>query len=84
MNDTVTITVRLYGAFRPYGNQIAVPALSGASVADIKTALRQSLPDSMGGLVLESAIANDREILPDHHIIGKDEVLSVLPPVCGG
>lgn len=81
---TVTITMRLYGAFRKYQDSIALTVPAGSPVAAIKDALGQALGPQARDLVMDSVIANDKTILAPGFRIDTDSSLSVLPPVCGG
>ncbi len=81
---TVTIDMRLYGAFRKYSDHVRLIVAQGAPVAEVKKALCGVLGPQSLDLVLDSAIANDHEILPPGFIIESDVSLSILPPVCGG
>lgn len=81
---TVTVDMRLYGAFRKYNDHVRLTVASGTPVAEVKDALCRVLGPQSRDLVLDSAIANDREILPSGFVIDADVSLSILPPVCGG
>jgi molybdopterin converting factor small subunit len=82
--SSITITLRLFGAFRKYGERIEFPVTTGSSVAAIKEAIRKELATEIKDLVSDSVIANDETILPGSYIIDSDASLSILPPVCGG
>lgn len=81
---TVTITLHLYGAFRKYNDSLTFIVPAGSSVAVIKNALGQMLGPQASDLVMDSAIANDKAILPPEFVVDLDSNLSILPPVCGG
>ena len=82
--SSITITMRLFGAFRKYGERIEFSVAGGSSVSTIKVALAGVLDETVGGLIADSAIANDEEILPGDYVIDDNAGLSILPPVCGG
>lgn len=78
------INVRLFGAFRQYGEltELSVPEKSPVSI--IKTVLENTLGSQTRNLIADSVIANDETILHDDFIVCEDTTLSILPPVCGG
>jgi molybdopterin converting factor small subunit len=80
----ITITMRLFGAFRKDGERIEFSVAAGSSVSQIREAARDRLSAEMKALVSDSVIANDETILPEDYIIDSDSSLSILPPVCGG
>jgi hypothetical protein len=80
----VAINMRLYGAFRSYGPSAAFSVPAGSSVTDIKNALAALLGPQARALIMDSVVANTDTILPGDYIVGGDEKLSILPPVCGG
>lgn len=83
MNE-ITITMRLYGAFRKYQDQAVFPVPMGSEVKIIQEKLIDVLGPQSRDLVLDSVIANDTTILPPDYIIEGNSALSILPPVCGG
>lgn len=88
--DTTTlqaVTVRLFGAFRQYADpprlQVSLPA--GATVAQLRSAFAEALPDDNARVLLKaSAFATDEAVLEEDDPVPVEDVLSVLPPVCGG
>ncbi len=80
MND-ITITVKLFGSFRQYGETLCFTVPAGSSVTAIKDALKEKTGNA---LVNDSAMANDNTVLPDNTIFNEDTALAILPPVCGG
>lgn len=80
----ITITMRLFGAFRQYGDTVEVSVRAGSPVATLKTALGNLLGDKSRPLIQDSVLADDTTILPGDYIFDKDVRLSILPPVCGG
>ncbi len=81
---TVTITMRLYGAFRKYQDSITLSVPAGSEVTAVKEAVGRALGLQARDLVMDSVIANDTAILPPGFTIDTDASLSILPPVCGG
>jgi molybdopterin converting factor small subunit len=80
----ITITMRLFGAFRKHGEHVTFAAPKGATAAEIKARLAQVVAEADPKLVHDSALANDDEILPDDAVLTADCRLAILPPVCGG
>ena len=78
----ITINIKLFGAFRKFGESMNLSVPSGSSVVVIKTILQEKLDGD--ALVFDSVLANDNAILKDTDIIDCDTELSILPPVCGG
>ncbi|MFH1157398.1 MAG: MoaD/ThiS family protein [Pseudomonadota bacterium] len=80
----ITVTVRLFGAFRKYGENATFTVPSGITITGVKEKLADvlNLPDRT--LVRDSAMANDDEIIDGDAILTKDSRLAILPPVCGG
>jgi len=81
MSD-ISIHVKLFGAFRKFGESIDFSMPVGSTIAAVKKALQQKLNGE--GLVFDSVLANNSAILRDHDVLDKDTELSILPPVCGG
>lgn len=76
-----TIRINFFGAFKKYGDYEMFSVPEGSSVEDLKNLLVNHLNDP---LVWDSAMAcNDILVGPDYRI-QTDEVISILPPVCGG
>ncbi len=82
--NTIEITMRLFGAFRKYGENTRFFVPSGSSVQDVKNALVKALDLDDAALVHDSAIANDNEIISSNVVFTQDAYLAILPPVCGG
>lgn len=82
--STITISMRLYGAFRQYRDNVTFTIPSGSHVAEIKRALGEALGPQAQTLIADSVIANDVTILPSGFVADRDLNLSALPPVCGG
>ncbi|MBP7722542.1 MAG: hypothetical protein KA155_08405 [Alphaproteobacteria bacterium] len=80
----IAIHIKLFGAFRKFGEALNFSVPSGSSGAAIKKAISGLLKGNEAALVFDSVLANDNAILPDSHIFESDSRLSILPPVCGG
>lgn len=80
----VTITMRLYGAFRKYQDQAVFAVPAGSEIKTVQEKLIAALGPQSRDLVLDSVIANDTTILPADYVIEGNSTLSILPPVCGG
>ncbi len=80
----ITITVKLFGGFRKYGESVDFILPSGSSVRDVKSKLSEVLGGKETVLIEESAIANDNAVLGSDTIFETDTALAILPPVCGG
>ena len=80
----ITMTLRLFGAFRKYGEIIEITLPAGCSVQDIKNKLAEKFDANDGALVHDSAVANDNEIINTDCLFNEDTELAILPPVCGG
>lgn len=83
MSD-INITVRLFGAFRQYGEKISFTIPAGSTAQDVRSRLASELKLENAGLVNDSALANDNEILDGNAPLTQDSELAILPPVCGG
>jgi len=80
----IKIDVRLFGAFRKYGENISLSVPSGSSMQEIKNKLAEELSLTEMDLINDSAMANDNEIIGSDFIFTQDSELAILPPVCGG
>jgi molybdopterin converting factor small subunit len=80
----ITIDMRLFGAFRAYGETIRLQVPAGSPVTTVKQALGNALGTQARDLVADSVVANDETILPADYVIAENTELSILPPVCGG
>lgn len=83
------VKVNFFGAFRKYGDHEILSVPVGSSVVDLKNLLIRHLtrknPDfSDIQLIHDSAIACNDTIVEVHHKVQAGEVVSILPPVCGG
>ena len=80
----ININMRLFGAFRKFGESVTFSLPSGATVHQLKETLAAALNNADPLLIADSAIANDHEIIGADHIFTQDCRLAILPPVCGG
>ena len=80
----ITITMRLFGAFRKYGENVTFTAPSGCTATTVKEKLAEVLKLADKNLIRDSALANDNEIISSDAVLTKDSSLAILPPVCGG
>lgn len=80
----ITITMRLFGAFRKYGETVVFTMPDGCTVESVKHKLAEVLKLTDARLLNDSALANDNEIIGNGVILSRDSQLAILPPVCGG
>jgi molybdopterin converting factor small subunit len=83
------IKIKFYGAFRKYGDQETISLPAGSSVDDLKNLLAKHLAGKVQNfsdaqLIRDSAIACNDTVVGSDYLVQSDEVVSVLPPVCGG
>ena len=86
------VQIRLFGAFRNLSKEPLITiSLLGEScrVTELKAALGEFLLNSSAGfdvraLLLVSAIADEKRVLPEGDLILDGMRLAVLPPVNGG
>lgn len=83
MSD-INITMRLFGAFRKHGETVTFTMPRGCTAESVKARLAEVLNQSDAGLIGESALANDNEIISGDTVLLRDCQLAILPPVCGG
>lgn len=83
MSGSITLTVTLFGAFRAGdGKPILLTLPRGSSLADARRALKAALNNHP--LIDDSALADERQVLPEDALFERDTELAILPPVCGG
>ena len=82
--STLKINMRLFGAFRQYGESVEISVASGSPVSAVKLALEGVLGTQARDLIADSVVANDETILPGDFVLDESAKLSILPPVCGG
>jgi len=79
------IKIRLFGAFRKYGNEIDIEIPDGSIVSDMKKLLVEALGDDSRELVYSSRFATDKNMLDDDSEITKNlSEVAIVPPVSGG
>jgi molybdopterin converting factor small subunit len=84
ITKTITISIRLFGAFRKYGEVAVLEAPAGVGLEELKELLSKWIGGAEAPLVADSVFANEKEVLAAGAVIEKDANLAVLPPVCGG
>ncbi len=79
------VKIKFYGAFRKYGDHETLPLPVGSSVEELKNMLAEYLSGKIDGqLIRDSAIACNDTIVAADYKVQPDDVVSILPPVCGG
>jgi molybdopterin converting factor small subunit len=80
----IKINMRLFGAFRKYGESVDFTVPKGSTAEAVKTRLAEVLALADPVLIRDSALANDNEIIDGAAVLTGDSRLAILPPVCGG
>lgn len=83
MSD-IDIKVRLFGAFRKYGEELSFSVPAGSPLLVVRRKLENLVSAADKALVQSAAFADDDSILGEDAVITSDARLAVLPPVCGG
>lgn len=83
------VKINFYGAFRKYGAHETLSLPAGSSIEDLRSLLAKHLAGKVPGfsdnqLIHDSAIACNDTIVGLDYKVRHDEVISILPPVCGG
>lgn len=87
----IHLKVRLFGAFRNYGNgefiEFDVP--KNSCIEQVKELLTKKLqalnPEFMNtGLIADSVLASEDSVLDSNRQLTSSCSLAILPPVCGG
>lgn len=83
------ITLQTFGAFRQFGQNIALELSEDAKVADIRPPLILALAEfsasfDIAGLVDSSRFATETEILEEDAMLQSGTLITILPPVSGG
>ena len=85
MPGRITLTITPFGAFRAFAGQpITLPLPKGASLREVREALKEHFGFDRMRLVDESAFADEKQVLREEAIFERDTELAILPPVCGG
>lgn len=90
MNNSMTLSIRMFGAFRKYHQgTLALVLPTGSTTTAVKdaiaAALRQTNPTfSDSDLIEKSVLADNQRVLTADEEITGTATLAILPPVCGG
>jgi molybdopterin converting factor small subunit len=91
MKEYQTVNLQLFGMFRKYSNkpQIQINAPAECSLDTLKGSIYESFKTiedetSVQDLINSSAFARDGKVLSADAIILENDILAILPPVCGG
>ena len=89
MTQPITLSIKMFGAFRKYHQgilEVTVP--SGSTAADVKAALaavlRKEHAQLNDELISKSVLADNQRVLGTDETISTPLALAILPPVCGG
>lgn len=80
----ISLTIKLFGAFRAYGESVTLQLPEGCTGAEVKSRLAEKLQMTDKSLLGDSALATEDEVIGDEVIFRQDSRLAILPPVCGG
>ena len=90
----IDIEMKMFGVFRKFQKDkkpITFKIKSPASIEQVKKVLSVRLSENSKEfdgnaeqLIMDSAIADDNEVLTSNTILDHSCSLSILPPVCGG
>lgn len=86
----IEITLRLFGPFGSFGEQVTLLLPEGAVVSDVREVLLKKLKALDGTfkrgkvLIAYSRFASETEILPETTPIQTGDVITIIPPVSGG
>ncbi len=84
----MNITIRCFGVFRQFGEQIALSVSQDARLADLHRALGEAIgridPAFNTELIENSRFAHASEILEETAAIEEAMDIVILPPVSGG
>lgn len=75
------VVLQLFGAFRDYGNELVLSVPDGASIANVRLATQEQLPDA-SALIALSRFASDTALLEE--TASAPATLAIIPPVSGG
>ncbi|WP_319495737.1 MoaD/ThiS family protein [uncultured Cohaesibacter sp.] len=87
--ETMTITIRCFGAFRAFGEEMELTVARGTTVADLREplleAMRQADQTFAADVLLDSSrVATETELLTDAAPLVEGMRLAIIPPVSGG
>ncbi len=80
----IEVRLKLYGAFKEFGDEKTIKIVKDSKISDLRKALKDNFLKDQTELLDASAISDDNNILEDNYMIQSNQVLSLLPPVCGG
>ncbi len=83
------ITLKLFGAFRNYGNEIILSLPEKSTVADVRQVLSNILKGkktnlNVAELIAHSRFSTDTALLEENTLVRENTSLALLPPVSGG
>lgn len=83
------IIVQLFGAYRPFGEQVEIDLAQGAQVSDIREpffAELQLIDKNFNNKALldSSRFATKTEILSENAALKNGDIIAIIPPVAGG
>ena len=91
MQNTLSITIELFGALRQYSqsNPLHLTVTETCSLTEVRkkigTKFREEHSDFKDDqLIAVSVFAHENQILHENTILKEDTHLTILPPVCGG
>ncbi|MNL28804.1 ThiS family protein [compost metagenome] len=64
-------------------DRISLELPDGGTVGDLKAAIAREFP-SLAAYLASARVASSLRFAPDHHVIGENEPLALIPPVSGG
>lgn len=80
----VSVQIDFFGALREYGNGSELALPPGSSAEQIKQALAEELGAQAKGLIEQSVLADEEQILDNEWQLTGPARLAILPPVSGG
>lgn len=79
------VRVNFFGLFRKYIDHDTLSFPAGSSVEELKALLAKHLSGKVDSqLIHDSAIACNDVIVASDYKVKAGEIVSILPPVCGG
>jgi len=86
----MTLTLKLFGSFRNYGQELTLEVPENGQVSDLRLALLESLKkqepneEALKKLISTSRFATDKAVLEEEDYVKNINELAILPPVSGG